>query len=104
MPFSRVSLSAMTFRVAASPGIGAYFVSPRLSDSTAACLMNSGVSASGSPAVNAMTLTPLARRSAARAAIASVTGGLSALTLAESSIGIREGIGNCGRTPESAFS
>ncbi len=58
------------------PLTAVYLVSPRLIASTAACLILSGVSKSGSPALSPMTSTPEARNSLALSEMAMVAEGL----------------------------
>src|SRR5687767_3553448 len=59
------------------PATSVYFVCPRRMAVTAASLMRSGVSKSGSPAPNEITSTPRARSSLAFACTASVADGAS---------------------------
>src|SRR5262245_20567777 len=58
------------------PSTAVYFVSPRLIASTAACLILSGVSKSGSPAPRPMTSRPAALSSRALVVTAMVGDGL----------------------------
>lgn len=50
-PFSRASFSLIALRKSSVPACAVYFVSPAASAATAACLIHSGVSKSGSPEV-----------------------------------------------------
>src|SRR5687767_13800821 len=59
------------------PATSVYFVYPRRMAATAASLIRSGVSKSGSPAPNEMTSTPPARSSLSLACTASVDDGAS---------------------------
>src|SRR4051794_29816772 len=74
-PCTRESSSAAALRRSPVPETGVYLMTPLSSARTAACLMLSGVSKSGSPTPNAITSTPLALSAAARALTARVSDG-----------------------------
>src|SRR5215472_12699299 len=73
---SRRSFSQIAARNSGMPGVCVYLVKPAARAETAACLMCSGVSKSGSPATRLSTSTPLAVRALTFAFCASVCDGL----------------------------
>src|SRR2546422_5579497 len=85
-PWSRLSLAHTAARSSGTPATSVYFVWPRRIASTAAALMRSGVSKSGSPAPNEMTSTPRARSALALAWTASVDDGASVFTRSASTV------------------
>src|SRR5437764_12093358 len=70
------------------PATSVYFVCPRRIAWTAASLMRSGVSKSGSPAPNEMTSTPCARSALALACTASVEDGASVFKRSASTVAL----------------